>query len=73
ACHAGAVILLEIGADQGQAALALGQTLGATTLYQDYAGLDRIVEIIVNVNAISTKIHKKFGTPPIYPRSLALQ
>lgn len=54
ACHAGAVILLEIGADQGAAALALGQTLGEARLYQDYAGLDRIVEIIIDVNAIST-------------------
>jgi release factor glutamine methyltransferase len=54
ACHAGAVILLEIGADQGAATLAVGQTLGEASLYQDYAGLDRIVEITVGVNAIST-------------------
>jgi release factor glutamine methyltransferase len=40
--------LLEIGADQGQAAFALGHQLLQPTdasLHQDYAGLDRIVEL----------------------------
>lgn len=41
----GARVLLEIGADQGAATLALaGQT---ATLHQDYAGLDRIVAFTV--------------------------
>jgi release factor glutamine methyltransferase len=46
ATSAGAVIFLEIGADQGAAALALGQSLGEAQLYPDYAGLDRIIEIV---------------------------
>ena len=41
----GALVLLEIGADQGAATLAL--TGGRGTLHQDYAGLDRIVELVV--------------------------
>lgn len=40
----GALVLLEIGADQGAATLAL---VGATgQLFQDYAGLDRIVSMV---------------------------
>jgi release factor glutamine methyltransferase len=44
----GALILLEIGADQGAAALALAQTLtpAAVEVLPDYAGLDRIVKIL---------------------------
>ena len=40
----GALVLLEIGAGQGAATLAL--TGGRGTLHQDYAGLDRIVELV---------------------------
>lgn len=45
---AGGLILLEIGADQGTAALREAGSAfpgGRVTVYQDYAGLDRIVEI----------------------------
>lgn len=45
ACTDDAVILLEIGADQGQATLDLANGYGKATLYQDYAGLDRIVRL----------------------------
>jgi release factor glutamine methyltransferase len=40
----GALVLLEIGADQGAATLALAGATGR--LFQDYAGLDRIVSLI---------------------------
>lgn len=43
AANAGALVLLEIGAGQGAATLAL--TGGRGTLHQDYAGLDRIVAL----------------------------
>ncbi len=45
-CDKGACILLEIGADQGAAALETVQTLHPTfaTVHKDYAGLDRTVE-----------------------------
>lgn len=43
ACAPGAHILLEIGADQGERALALARSYGVAQLYQDYAGLDRLV------------------------------
>ncbi len=41
----GALLLLEIGADQGAAALALGQAYGQASVHMDYAGLDRILRI----------------------------
>ncbi|GAB4526916.1 MAG: peptide chain release factor N(5)-glutamine methyltransferase [Anaerolineae bacterium] len=45
-CNPGAFILLEIGADQGEAVVALGQALSPSVmLMQDYAGLDRLVAI----------------------------
>lgn len=47
-CNPGALILLEIGADQGDAALKLAQsTLSAqkAEILKDYAGLDRIIKI----------------------------
>jgi release factor glutamine methyltransferase len=43
ACHPGALALLEIGADQGAAMLALAGS--GASVHQDYAGLDRIVEL----------------------------
>ncbi|MBZ0286794.1 MAG: peptide chain release factor N(5)-glutamine methyltransferase [Anaerolineae bacterium] len=49
-CNPGARILLEIGADQGAAALALAKSVfpdAAATLIQDYAKLDRIIQIDV--------------------------
>jgi release factor glutamine methyltransferase len=45
ACNPRATLLLEIGADQGQAALALARQFGEAELRQDYAGLDRMVRI----------------------------
>jgi release factor glutamine methyltransferase len=47
ACSPHALILLEIGADQGAAALEAAQTLYTSRieLVKDYAGLDRIVDI----------------------------
>lgn len=48
ACNPGARILLEIGADQGAGGLALGQQKfsdAAVKVLQDYAGLDRIIQI----------------------------
>lgn len=45
AANPGALVLLEIGAGQGAATLAL--TGGRGTLHQDYAGLDRIVALRV--------------------------
>ncbi len=47
-CNPGALILLEIGADQGNVALKLAQTtlsLENAEILKDYAGLDRIVKI----------------------------
>lgn len=47
-CHAGALILLEIGAEQGQAVIDFAQeTLSPknATIIKDYAGHDRIVSI----------------------------
>ncbi|MBZ0300048.1 MAG: peptide chain release factor N(5)-glutamine methyltransferase [Anaerolineae bacterium] len=47
-CNPGALVLLEIGAAQGAAAVALAQELAhpqAVDVLQDYAGLDRIVRI----------------------------
>lgn len=41
----GALLLLEIGADQGAVALALGQAYGQASIHRDYAGLDRILRI----------------------------
>jgi release factor glutamine methyltransferase len=48
-CRPSALVLLEIGADQGPATVKLAQTLKPqqVTLHPDYAGLDRIVRIIV--------------------------
>jgi release factor glutamine methyltransferase len=46
-CKPGARILLEIGADQGAAAMALAQKIlpdAAVQVLQDYAGLDRIIQ-----------------------------
>jgi release factor glutamine methyltransferase len=45
ACSSGAAILLEIGADQGEAMLRLGQAFAEVELRQDYAGLDRMVRV----------------------------
>ncbi len=47
-CNPGALILLEIGADQGDAALKLVQTtlsMEKAEILKDYAGLDRIVKV----------------------------
>jgi release factor glutamine methyltransferase len=47
-CHPGGRILLEIGADQGAAAVELARHTfpnAAVILLQDYAGLDRIVQV----------------------------
>jgi release factor glutamine methyltransferase len=47
-CNSGARILLEIGADQGAAGLKLGQEKfpnGVVKVIQDYARLDRIIQI----------------------------
>lgn len=44
-CSAGATILLEIGADQGEAMLQIGQAFAEVELRPDYAGLDRMVRI----------------------------
>lgn len=49
-CAAGALVLLEIGADQGAAALTLAQhTLNPAQaqIIPDYAGLDRIVRVVL--------------------------
>lgn len=49
-CDPGALALLEIGADQGAAALALAHELAApqqAEILRDYAGLDRIVRLVV--------------------------
>lgn len=49
-CEPGALALLEIGADQGEAVRALAQALvqpRQVAVLQDYAGLDRIVRIVV--------------------------
>lgn len=45
ACAPGGNILLEIGADQGEAVLKLAQEIGEAELRQDYAGLDRMVRV----------------------------
>jgi release factor glutamine methyltransferase len=45
ACSSGATLLLEIGADQGEAMLRLGQAFAEVELRQDYAGLDRMVRV----------------------------
>lgn len=47
-CTAGAWLFLEIGAAQGQAALALAQQVGEAELRQDYAGLDRLLCVRLN-------------------------
>lgn len=47
-CNPGALILLEIGADQGDAALELAQTMLLSqnvAILKDYAGLDRILKL----------------------------
>jgi release factor glutamine methyltransferase len=44
-CSSGAMILLEIGADQGDAMLRLGQAFAEVELRQDYTGLDRMVRV----------------------------
>jgi release factor glutamine methyltransferase len=47
-CVPGALVLVEIGADQGAAALALAQaalTPSAAVILRDYAGLDRILRL----------------------------
>jgi release factor glutamine methyltransferase len=52
-CNPGACLLLEIGADQGTAALQLTQMVfpGATVqILKDYAGLDRVVRIDLGGN-----------------------
>ena len=49
-CDEGALVLLEIGADQGAAALALAQEVvnpQQAAVLQDYAGLDRIIRLIL--------------------------
>jgi release factor glutamine methyltransferase len=48
-CDPGALVLLEIGADQGPAALAMAQGIQPqqVTIMQDYAGLDRIVRMVL--------------------------
>jgi release factor glutamine methyltransferase len=49
-CDPGARVLLEIGADQGAAALALAQELAHpqdARILKDYAGLDRIVSLLL--------------------------
>ena len=49
-CDVGALVLLEIGADQGAAALALAQEVvnpQQAAVLQDYAGLDRIIRLIL--------------------------
>jgi release factor glutamine methyltransferase len=45
-CNPGALILLEIGADQGEVVLELGRSLSPNAeILKDYAGLDRILKI----------------------------
>ncbi len=49
-CAVGSLVLLEIGADQGQAVLQLAKTTlqpQSAELFQDYAGLDRIVRVLL--------------------------
>ena len=49
-CDPGALALLEIGADQGSAALALAQGMAQPQqagILKDYAGLDRILRIVL--------------------------
>lgn len=49
-CDEGTLVLLEIGADQGAAALALAQEVvnpQQAAVLQDYAGLDRIIRLIL--------------------------
>ena len=49
-CPRGALILLEIGADQGAATLELARSTlqpESAEVLQDYAGLDRIVRVIL--------------------------
>lgn len=48
-CERGSLVLLEIGAGQGAAALDIARTLNPTSaeILPDYAGLDRIVQIIL--------------------------
>lgn len=50
-CAPRAWLFLEIGADQGQAALALASRVGDATLRQDYAGLDRMIGVRLHKDA----------------------
>jgi len=47
-CAAGAWLFLEIGAEQGQAALALAQQVGTAELRRDYTSLDRLIGVRLN-------------------------